>query len=78
MLILAAVVAALTPASALPLPAVKAIAGPSGGPGEGLKLVEKAKAAVSAVKVAQALDAIAGDVDILTGGRDTFKALCTP
>lgn len=40
--------------------AVKAIAAPSSGGAEGLKLVEKAKAAVSAVKVAQALDAIAG------------------
>lgn len=45
------------------LAAVKAIASPSSGGAEGLKLVEKAKAAVSAVKVAQALDAIAGLLD---------------
>eukprot|EP00775_Hariotina_reticulata_P003826 gene3826-4084_t len=45
--------------------AVKAIAGPAGGPAEGLKLVEKAKAAVSAVKVAQALDAIAVNYESL-------------
>jgi len=38
---LAAVVAALTPASAPPLPAVKAIAGPVLQALEGLKLVEK-------------------------------------
>eukprot|EP00879_Flechtneria_rotunda_P001643 GHRR01001803.1.p1 GENE.GHRR01001803.1~~GHRR01001803.1.p1 ORF type:complete len:350 (+),score=128.99 GHRR01001803.1:229-1278(+) len=40
--------------------AVKAIASPPGSSNEGLTVIQKAKAAVSAVKVAQALDAIAG------------------
>jgi hypothetical protein len=51
--------------------AVKAIAAPAGSssPADGLKIVEKAKAAVSAVKVAQALDAIAGLLETSLAGK---------
>ncbi|KAF8058368.1 DYF13 [Scenedesmus sp. PABB004] len=52
--------------------AVKAIAGPAGSGGaDGLKIVEKAKAAVSAVKVASALDAIAGLLETAAAGGAT-------
>lgn len=48
--------------------AVKAIAAPAGSSSEGLAIVEKAKAAVSAVKVAQALDAIANLLESSSSG----------
>lgn len=49
--------------------AVKAIASPAGASRDGLAIVEKAKAAVSAVKVAQALDAIAGLLEQSLAGK---------
>jgi hypothetical protein len=63
---------------AVPFPAaVKAIAAPAGSssPADGLKIVEKAKAAVSAVKVAQALDAIAGLLETSLAGKPAAAAL---
>jgi hypothetical protein len=56
------------------LAAVKAIAAAQGSPAEGLKIVEKAKAAVSAVKVAQALDAIANMLDATADGKAAAAA----
>lgn len=54
--------------------AVKEIAAAQGNPAEGLKIVEKAKAAVSAVKVAQALDAIANMLDATADGKPAAAA----
>jgi hypothetical protein len=56
--------------------AVKTIAAPSGGStaADGLKIVEKAKAAVSAVKVAAALDAIAGLLEASLAGKPAAAA----
>jgi hypothetical protein len=49
---------------------VKSIAASQGSSGaEGLKIVEKAKAAVSSIKVAQALDAIASMLDATADGK---------
>jgi hypothetical protein len=50
--------------------AVKSIAASQGNSGaQGLKIVEKAKAAVSSIKVAQALDAIASMLDAAADGN---------
>lgn len=55
--------------------AVKAIAASQGSsPAEGLKIVEKAKAAVSSIKVAQALDAIANMLDATADGKPQAAA----
>lgn len=49
---------------------MKSIAASQGSSGaEGLKIVEKAKAAVSSIKVAQALDAIANMLDATADGK---------
>lgn len=53
---------------------MKEIAAAQGNPAEGLKIVEKAKAAVSAVKVAQALDAIANMLDATADGKPAAAA----
>ncbi|WIA41955.1 hypothetical protein OEZ86_009259 [Tetradesmus obliquus] len=56
--------------------AVKTIAAPAGSStaADGLKIVEKAKAAVSAVKVAAALDAIAGLLEASLSGKPAAAA----
>lgn len=55
--------------------AIKAIAASQGSTGaEGLKIVEKAKAAVSSIKVAQALDAIAKMLDAAADGPGAQQA----
>jgi hypothetical protein len=56
--------------------AIKTIAAPAGSStaADGLKIVEKAKAAVSAVKVASALDAIAGLLEASLAGKPAAAA----
>lgn len=69
------VCACVLPRCCLLRAAVKAIAATQSSSGaDGLKVVEKAKAAVSSIKVAQALDAIAAMLDATADGRPAAAA----